>query len=362
MKKKFKNFYFFLIKSFFDLIYANLKLANNNFVRKNIKVNKIKLSKYSNKNFIVYEISKSRVYSDNSQNVAVIKKKFLIPKLSTQIKDNCLIEANKNAILKSGTRKFLQKKITGNILSLVQGASGIHNYGHWMLDILPKLCIAEKFKNLNLFDGIYLPNINYSFQKDTLKYFKISNKKFIDGSKIRHIYANKLTIPKHPYWILNKDQGGTADIDPDIIKILRNKFLKKVKKYNKKKIFIDRSDSKFFHSQIENYHEVLKVLRDHDFEIIKLVNMPFKDQVSYFHNAKIIFGAHGAGLCNVIFSNPKTKLIEIRHQGFKGELLKNISKINKVNYHRLTSSPKLPLGGFKPDIYVPIKKLIKLIR
>ena len=362
MKKNLKKIYFFLVKNFFDLVYSKLELANNNFFKKNVKINKIKLSEKSNKNFAIYEITKSRIYSDNSQNVAVIKKKFLIPKLSTQIKDNFLIKENKNVVFKTGTRKFLQKKINGNTLSLVQGASGIHNYGHWMLDILPKLCIAEKFRDLILFDAIYVPNINYSFQKDSLKYFKISNKKLIDGSKIRHIYSDKLTIPQHPYWTLNKDQGRTANIDPDIIKILRNKFLKKVKKCKKKKIFIDRSDSKFFHSQIENYHEVVKVLRDHDFEIIKLVNMPFKDQVSYFHNAKIIFGAHGAGLCNVIFSNPKTKLIEIRHQGFKGELLKNISKINKVNYYRLTSSPKLPLGGFKPDIYVPIKKLIKLIR
>ena len=164
MKKNLKKIYFFLVKNFFDLVYSKLELANNNFFKKNVKINKIKLSEKSNKNFAIYEITKSRIYSDNSQNVAVIKKKFLIPKLSTQIKDNFLIKENKNVVFKTGTRKFLQKKINGNTISLVQGASGIHNYGHWMLDILPKLCIAEKFRDLILFDAIYVPNINYSFQ------------------------------------------------------------------------------------------------------------------------------------------------------------------------------------------------------
>ena len=50
-----------------------------------------------------------------------------------------------------------------------------------MLDILPKLCISEKILNLNEFDGIYLPNIKRSFQIDSLKYFNINPKKYIDG-------------------------------------------------------------------------------------------------------------------------------------------------------------------------------------
>lgn len=361
MKNFLKKIYFLLIKKFFDLLYSNLKIANNNYFKKNIKIIKIKLSKKTSKSYKIYEISKSRIYSDNSENVAVIKENLIIPKLSIQIKNNYLTEVKKNSVLKTGTRKFIQKKIFGNVLSLTQGASAINNYGHWMIDILPKLCIAEKYKNLDLFDAIYLPNISHSFQRDTLQYFKVVKRKLINGNKIRHIYSNKLTIPQHPYWKLNKDQIDTANIDPEIIKILRNKFLKKSKRYKLKKLFIDRSDSIFSHNQIENYDEVLKVLCTNGFEIIKLVNIPFNKQVSFFYNAKIVVGAHGAGLCNTIFCNPQTKLIEMTSKGFKANLLKNISKINKLDYHKLSSPKKIPLDRLKPDIYVPIKKLIKLI-
>lgn len=362
MKNYLKKKYFLFIKKFFEFFYSKLKIADKSFFNKHVKIIKINLTKNSTKSYKIYEILKSRIYSDNNENVAIIKNNLIVPKLSIQFNKNCLIEVNKNAVLKTGTRSFLQKKIVGNVLSLTQGSSAINNYGHWMLDILPKLCITEKFKNLNSFDAIYLPNYNHLFQKDSLRYFKISNKKFINGKNIKHIYADKFTIPQHPYWKLNKHQFATANIDSEFIKILRGKFLKKIKKLKKKKIFIDRSDSAFAHSQIENYNEVIKVLKYYNFEIVKLKDMPFKDQISYFYNANIVVGAHGAGLSNVLFCNPGTKLVEILSWKFKTNLLKNISVINKLKYFRLISSKKPPpIKTLKPDIYVPIQKLIELI-
>ena len=66
--------------------------------------------------------------------------------------------------------------------------------------------MAIKFRNLNNYDAIYLPNINKHFQKQSLKYFKLDEKKIIDGSKIRHIQATEIIIPQHPYWEKNLHQ------------------------------------------------------------------------------------------------------------------------------------------------------------
>ena len=59
-----------------------------------------------------------------------------------------MIDLDKNELSKL-EQENLFKKIKGNILSLVQGASAIGNYGHWILDTIPKLIIAKKFKDLN---------------------------------------------------------------------------------------------------------------------------------------------------------------------------------------------------------------------
>ena len=363
MKQKIKEIYSIIVKKIFDLIYSNLILANNDFFEKNVEIKKIYLNNTHEKSYNIYSIYNARIYSDNSENVAVIKKKYLLPNLSIQLGKNHLLEANENKILKTGTKKIIQKKIKGHVLSLVQGASAINNYGHWMLDILPKLCISEKLNNLNNFDAIYFPNFKKSFQIDSLKYFNLDRSKFIDGSIISHIYADKFTIPEHPYWKTNQYQMDTvANVDPEIIKILKNKFSSDIINNNSaKKLFIDRSDSNFFHNQIENYEEINHILEKNNFKKIKLTELSFKDQISHFKNADIIIGAHGAGLCNTIFCKPNTKLIEISNTINKCKVFENISKINNLNYSKLISTKQPPKNRIYPDIYVSTSELVKLI-
>ena len=366
MKKFFKNIYSKLIKKIFDLLYSELKIADQSFIERNLAYKEIKLEKNAKKKYIIYLLKNSRIYSDLSQNVAYIKKNFLLPKISIQLENNHLVGVHKNSVLKTGTKKFIQKKLDGNVLSLVQGISAINNYGHWMMDILPKLCIVEKFKSLNKFDHIYLPNIKKEFQINSLKYFKIDNKKFIDGSNYSHIKVENLFIPQHPYWELNKYQMETvANVDKDIINLLREKFssINNFQLEKKKfKIFIDRSDSPFLHSQIENYNELIIFLKKLDFKILKLTKLSFEDQISYFKNANFIIGAHGAGLTNTIYCNAKTNLIEFSNKEFICEMFKNISKINKMNYIKIKSTYNIPKDRSKPDIFVNLDNLEKIIR
>jgi hypothetical protein len=362
LKKNLKKIYRIIVKKNFDIIYGKLILASEVFFKNNVLVKKVFFSNNKGRSYNVYIVDNCRVYSDNSENVAVIKNKYLLPKISIQLGKNQLIEASNNNILKTGTRKLIQKKVKGNVLCLIQGISAINNYGHWILDILPKLCVAEKYKDLNDFDAIYLPNIKKKFQIDSLSYFGINPNKFIDGSAIRHIYAEKLTIPQHPYWKINKGQLDTvANIDPDIINLLKQKFMNIQNVTKAKRIFIDRSDSNFFHNQIINYKDVSKILKDNHFKKIKLTELTFIEQISYFKNAEIIVGAHGAGLVNIIFCKPKTKVIEFSNSNYVTDIFKNICKVNSCDYHKMYSTVKAPTTGIAPDIQVSISDLIKLI-
>lgn len=331
LRKIFRKIYFFFVKIFFDVIYGPIKKKSND----GFNLIKIKFSKNSIKEYEIFEIDNARMYTDSSQNVAIIKKGVIYKKLSTQLINNHLVDLDKNIIIKTGTRKFIQKKIKGNILSLVQGASAIGNYGHWILDTIPKLIITKKFKDLNSFDAILMPNIKKKFQTDSLEYFNISKNKILDGSEITHLYADKITIPSHPYWELNKHQFETvAKVDQDILKSIRKIFLQN-SSLNKKKnenIFIDRSDSIFNHNKLVNNLEIIDYLKKKEFLIIKLSELSFNEQIKIFNEAKIIIGSHGAGLTNLIFCEPSTKVIEIGNPNFDCDVFRNISNIQNLNY------------------------------
>ena len=63
------------------------------------------------------------------------------------------------------TKVFKENK--GNVISLVQGASGYNNYAHWLFDIVPKMKILSEAYNLKN-RLLYFSKLN-SFQKATFK-------------------------------------------------------------------------------------------------------------------------------------------------------------------------------------------------
>ena len=94
----------------------------------------------------------------------------------------------------------------------------------------------------------------------------------------------------------------------------------------------------FKHCQIINHKETINFLKEKGFEILKLENFDFKEQVYIFKNASIIVSAHGAGLANVCFSKKNCKVIEI--------------KPSKPGYPTTTGHP---LPTFVPLFHVRLK-------
>ena len=62
---------------FFKLIYGNVLLIKNveNFIKKQ-KIKNKKFKSFKNKYYNLYKVKNARIYTDNNQNVAIIKKKL----------------------------------------------------------------------------------------------------------------------------------------------------------------------------------------------------------------------------------------------------------------------------------------------
>ena len=116
---------------------------------------------------------------------------------------------------------------------------------------------------------------------------------------------------------------------------LKKTFLTNNNKTFFKKIYIDRSDStsnvKHLRS-IQNEEEVKNFLSSVGFEIIRLSEYSFQDQVSIFNKADTIIGLHGAGFANTVFSRPNTKIIELKVKSHTGKEVENLAFCNKLCY------------------------------
>ena len=102
-----------------------------------------------------------------------------------------------------------------------------------------------------------------------------------------------------------------------------------------------------------------------NFEVIILSQLSLLEQVHIFNQASIIVSPHGAGLSNLAFCNPQTKVIEIFHPDYVNVCYWSISHLLNLDYWYFLGvknvSRKSDLAPFAQNIQVDISKLSKLI-
>ena len=357
IKKKLQKIFKLLFQKLFILIYGKISLDKNfNFLNEN-STNKLDKVIIDNFTYNVFKIKKARIYTDLVQNVAVILKNNLIPEASFQKINSHVKEEIHNVCLKKGTPRIKIKK-NGKLLSLIQDASE-NNFSHWLLDILPRIKIFEQNNSIEDIDYFLLPELKYSFQRETLEILKIPFNKILSDKQNRHIEANVLYVTGHPWHKKGNVQDEIIYIPEWIINWLREKFLANAEYKNvSEKIYIDRSDSLFSHCQIINSDEVWEFLKNEGFTKIKSTEITFKNQIGLFNSATTIVGAHGAGLTNMIFSKSNTNIIEFAPKNHPNNFFYRVSQINNLNYKKIVSKDlRLSNHNKKGDILVDLKIL-----
>jgi capsular polysaccharide biosynthesis protein len=334
IKKNLSNLFKHIVRKIFILFNGKIITLDNKSIFLDMGIKK-KIN-----NFFFYEINNGKVFTDNVQNVAILKNNYLIKDASYQQHLGHYLSSKKNFVIKNGTPKFL-KHYRGNTLSLVQGASG-ENYFHWLFDILPKLKIASENMPLKDIDYYYLPEIKYDFQKQTLNKFKIVETQIINSNQRRYIRSKKLMVPEHPWFTGGYLQEKYNKMPRWIIQWLRVKFIQKDKIKNKNRlkkyeyIYIDRKDSSFNRSHILNAPDLLNTLKKYNFKKLILSDIKFDEQVEIFNKCKIVIGAIGAGLANIVFCKKNTTIIELCPKKYENaKVYGRIASVNKLDYHKI---------------------------
>ena len=330
-----------LVQGIFKLFYGKISILSDSkilykkhyieFIRLD---NNTKLSVKKN----VHQISNARIYTDTVEHVAIIKNNLIIPKISYQQVRGELKGTEFNKVLTGGTPRIL-KKFDGRVLSLVQGASA-HNYFHFLFDILAKLILCEEKIPLGKIDYFYIHK-KIEWQRKIFSLFNINNNQLISSEKYHHIISDEIIAVDPPWYEKGFVQNEIANLPEWIIIKLRERLIKFSKKFDfNNKIFIDRSDSINNHCKLLNNNEIIEHLGKKGFSSYQVSKLDFLEQIYLFNNAKIIIGPHGAAFSNIIFSKPKTEIIEIIPNNHQSMKCHRISDVLNLNYTRI-NKPKI---------------------
>ncbi len=240
------------------------------------------------------------------------------------------------------------------------------NYFHWMYDVLARLQLLRLsgvpidryvINRRSILHWGVGSSPKKSFHAQTLELLGIPQSMVVDTHEHFHIEAERLAVASIPHEL--GYPKWTCDF-------LRSEFSSKLglqpNPHRTAKIYISRGDA--VRRRIVNEPDVIALLSQHGFQPYVLETMSLVDQIRLFHSAAAIVAPHGAGLTNLTFSQPGTKVVEMFANDWRPPCYWMISSYVGLEHYSLFGTP-VPIPNMRwpgeADILINTDELRKLL-
>ncbi|MBM3203739.1 glycosyltransferase family 61 protein, partial [Candidatus Woesearchaeota archaeon] len=196
-------------------------------------------------------------------------------------------------------------RLEGRVCPVVVPGGGI--FAHWLGDVLPALHLVQRAGvDFASIDHWILNRKDQAYHRESLQKLGIPAHKVIAWSRsLRFVEADEWVVPgrvrKHLY---------TA---PWIIEWLRATFVPDwpslAMQAGGLRLYLSRGLAS--KRQVLNETEVVEYLKTLDFQVLHLENLSLTETAHLLTRAGVVVAPHGAGLANMVFCKPGTRLIEL---------------------------------------------------
>jgi len=174
-----------------------------------------------------------------------------------------------------------------------------HNHSHWLTAHLPKVLLARE---RGLLSDTILPG-----EKRT---------ETIDAS-LRMLGIDEAGPRLDPIVPIEVEELTVLQADrfrPELLESVRSAFAPWISGARERRLYISRARAQ--RRKLTNENEVWGLAEAAGFERVFMEDHPFEEQVRMMGEAEAVMAPHGAGLTNMIFAPPGTRVIEIADLGF----------------------------------------------
>lgn len=240
------------------------------------------------------------------------------------------------------------KLLRGNTL-LCSAAMADYNYAHWTLETIPRIgAVLESGLRWEDFEQLLIRNKGLRFQVEGLEALGCPQQKVLTEPPLSCFDCEKVTTTTHPAnyipseFAINYLAGPFADA-------VRSHALQQHEQPCSEKIYVSRLGSR---RALANESEVIRTLLERGFSIVNLETLSLQSKIRLFEGARIVIGAHGAGLSNLVFCKPDTRVIEIFHPNHVETMYWGISELKGLDY--------TPFCLASHQEHLPISRLLML--
>jgi capsular polysaccharide biosynthesis protein len=246
----------------------------------------------------------------------------------------------------------------------VLATDGAGIYFHWFFQLLPRFeLIRRAGVDIDSIEYFVVNDVSKPFQRESIKALGIEPSRIIESSKVPYLTARELIVPSIPI--------GSGCYWSWMCQFLRVTFLgtgagRRTGTVGRR-VYISRGLASY--RRVLNEADVIRLLRRHGFEEIRFEQLSMWEQAESMASCEAVVAPHGAGLSNIVFCSPGTKVIEI----FSPELVtgyfwKLSNQMNLDYYYILGKGPPATLlenyqqsWNAKADITVDLSTLSRAL-
>ncbi len=96
--------------------------------------------------------------------------------------------------------------------------------------------------------------------------------------------------------------------------------------------------------RITNESALWAELESRGFVKLRLEEMPWREQINAFRQAKVIVAPHGAGLANLVFCRAGTRVVELFNREYVNACFWRLAAVNDLDYRPLVPMGDVPLS------------------
>ena len=192
------------------------------------------------------------------------------------------------------------RKLAGTV-AVVSTAAAERNYGHWTMDLLPRLhYLAKAGWGPDKVDHYVINHTGRGYELDSFRRLGLPEEKILRADATLHFTADNVVTTTH--------KGPVSEVAQQAVRWLRNGF-GGVPANPVRRLYLSRRSCAF--RRVVNEAELEPMLRDRGFEIVEMDGWPQAKQIALYAEARILLGPHGSAFTNAVYAPANATMAEV---------------------------------------------------
>ncbi len=191
-------------------------------------------------------------------------------------------------------------------------------YSHWLLEELPRLLLLTPDAAATI-----IAHGGSAFSREALRLHGFPGR-VIEPGRDTHFACEQLVIPGLP-----GEPGQPTSSVARLLSEFTVPLHAPVSAFGER-LYISRAKAR--RRRVSNEDALWPQLESRGFTRVYLEDLTWQEQINAFRHAKVIVAPHGAGLANLVFCRPETRVVEFFHRTYVNPCFWRLAALCELDY------------------------------